>query len=354
MNEQSIEKTDFHIIGASFAGSILARKLAKYGSVTLIDRFIPGTFNNCGGGLPEQVFNQLDIDIPSNKISKIIIDANNKQLESPFSYTVVNRQEFDRAVWQKALDAGCNFIQARYLFHDPKKKTIMVKSNGEEQILDYQKLILANGFNPARQNGLDGKPQQIPPADQKIHGFAHLEVIDQENPFGHDTLFIKINPDIPIGYFWIFPMPDKKINVGAGWIGNEKLSTELLQKFKSEVGINGQVVQKGGGFVPMLPKLKVQQGDNYFFGDSAGMVFALQGEGLKYIFQLSELFAKKIANNGKLNSAWLTSLPFWKILGSSIGLKTVCLFDHITGKRTYGRALRNAAKLYRFLQLYKH
>jgi hypothetical protein len=46
-----IPESDFTVIGASFAGSLLASKLIKYGSVSLFDKVQPGTRLKCAGGM---------------------------------------------------------------------------------------------------------------------------------------------------------------------------------------------------------------------------------------------------------------------------------------------------------------
>ncbi len=89
-NLDRLNDADFHIIGASTAGAILAEKLTAYGKVVMIDKAIPGTYNNCGGGLPEKLFKELNLDIPFVKINKMIFARGEQKSTVPCEYVVIN------------------------------------------------------------------------------------------------------------------------------------------------------------------------------------------------------------------------------------------------------------------------
>ncbi|MFA6293772.1 MAG: NAD(P)/FAD-dependent oxidoreductase, partial [Victivallales bacterium] len=272
-------ESDFTVIGASFAGSILACKLAKYGRVVLVDRTEPGTRLKCAGGIRAEEFAKLEIDIPHVRVDNIILSAKGKRSGFKSPYVVADRRELDAAVFKKATASGAVFRKAEYISHNPAENIVKLRCGEKTSDISYRKLILAKGFLSRPGN--------------RFHGTSYVEIIESRCSYG-DSLYFKIL-DEQIGYCWIFPLPEGRINVGIGSFSETPFSPSDFSKFKEEQNIGGRVVCRGGGRIPMTPSISIMKGDVCLFGDSAGMVLALNGEGLRYISRMSGLWAECIA-----------------------------------------------------------
>lgn len=313
---------DYHIIGASFAGSLLSRKLLKFGNVLLIDKQLPGQRINCGGGLPLDTYKQLDVTVNYQPVSQIILSVNSRNYSSPCEYVIVNRAELDKALWQKAIDSGVQFLNGEYQGHDPRDKILFLNDSGEKH--HYKNLILAYGIpsKKLQQNtGMKGNGKSSP------HAITSLEVIEGKSPFP-EAMYVKLVSKPSSGYCWIFPMPDGKVNVGGGYISTTTSSKMPLDDFKEELGFGNAVpISKGGGIVPLSPVFNVQPNGCYLFGDTAGMVYPLNGEGLKYIHAMADPWAECIGNHRNLNRHWHFSSTFLKLFTASL-LARIMLFSN--------------------------
>ncbi|GEM_PF-5175382 len=302
-----LPESDFTVVGASFAGSLLASKLAKHGKVLLIDKREPGSRLKCGGGVRAKEFETLGLDIPHVKIDIITMAGSGKTAGFKSGYVVVDRRELDMAILKKAVDSGVIFRKAEYLSHDPARNIFNIRIDGQIQEYAYKKLILAKGFDPAIQG--------------KFYGSSYVEMVESRSR--HEAeLYFSLLQDTP-GYCWIFPLPGGKVNVGIGSLSTRPFSKEVFRKFKEEQGITGRILCKGGGMIPLVPVSTVMDGNVYLFGDSAGMVFSANGEGLRNIIKMSDIWADCIANGKNLNTAWITNRTFIRLLISSIVVKLI-------------------------------
>ncbi|MFA6568334.1 MAG: NAD(P)/FAD-dependent oxidoreductase [Victivallales bacterium] len=304
-------ESDFTVIGASFAGSLLASRLTKYGRVALFDKTQPGTRLKCAGGIKAEEFKRLEIEIPHVKAGNIIISAGGKKSGFKSQYVVADRRDIDAAVLKKAMAAGAVFRKAEYVSHSTGENTVTLRHGGETAEFRYKKLILAKGFL-SRQGG-------------SFHGASYVEIIESRSKYG-DSLYFKILED-RIGYCWIFPLPEGKINIGIGSFSETPFSPSDFKKFKEEQNIDGRVVCKGGGRIPMHPAMSVMKGDVTLFGDSAGMVLALNGEGLRYISRMSGLWAECIAGKKNLNFRWVFSRTFARLYVGSAAMRIIIFIE---------------------------
>ena len=153
MDTEDIRKlpdSDFTIVGASFAGSLLASKLARHGKVLLVDKIRPGTRLKCAGGIRAEEFESLEIDIPHAKVSSIIMASGTQRTVFKYRYVVTDRRELDAAVMEKAVSAGAVFRKAEYVSHSPGTNSSVFLCEGEKLEHLYKKLILVKGhiFRP--------------------------------------------------------------------------------------------------------------------------------------------------------------------------------------------------------------
>jgi flavin-dependent dehydrogenase len=303
------DQVDFLIVGASVAGSVLAEKFAQHGKVLFIDKHIPGTWMNCGGGMPEKVFKSFSVDIPYLPIKKAIMNINGKEHYFPCNYVVVNRSELDKSLYEKACKAGAVFKTMNFIGCDAGNQIAKFRVGSKEETVKYKKLILTHGFHPAK-DPFTGEKRKC------SAGVAIVEIVDSKSSYP-DSFYFEIHGDFSQGYSWIFPMPDGRVNIGVGGIIRASVFSESLMDFKSLEDITGTVLRKGGGVLPLKPELKIQQGNISLFGDSAGMVNALNGEGLLHIDKFAEKYVNAVLSGKNLNLVWRTSSTFWFLFSAA-------------------------------------
>ena len=286
---------------------------------------------NCGGGMPQKVFDGFEIDIPTLSITLGIMKIGDKEYSFPCHYLVVNRSEFDHALYAKACAAGAKFRQLSFLGYDAENKIANFSEHGRPVKLKYNKLILANGFHPVKEP-FSGAVRTA------ARGAARVEIIAVKTA-PEAAFYFEIYQDMP-GYSWIFPMPDGRINIGTGGFMRDFAFKNIFENFKNSENITGEVEVKGGGVFPLKPVRKIQQDDVSLFGDSAGMINALNGEGLMHIQRLSRRYVQALVNDRHLNILWLTSFTYWYLLLAAICLKTFLLIDKIFKLQLYSYACR--------------
>ena len=322
-----LPESDFTVIGASFAGSLLASKLAKYGTVSIFDKVQPGTRLKCAGGIKAEEFEKLELDIPHVKVNSIIISSKGRISGFKAKYVIPDRRELDAAVLKKAIEAGALFQKAEYISHNTEKNIVKLKRDEETIETAYRKLILAKGF--------------LSNTAGSFHGTSYVEIIESQYKYD-DSIYFKIL-ETQIGYCWIFPLPDGKINIGIGSFSETPFSPSDFKKFKEEQNIDGRVICKGGGRIPMQPAMSVMKGDVTLFGDSAGMVLAINGEGLRYISRMSGPWAECIAGKKNLNFRWVFSRTFARLCICSAAMRIIIFIEKYFKKGLYSFLCRIGA-----------
>jgi flavin-dependent dehydrogenase len=138
-------------------------------------------------------------------------------------------------------------------------------------------------------------------------------------------------------------MPDGRVNIGVGGCTSVAVPEEWIDDLIESENIKGPVLVKGGGVFPLRPFKRVQSGDVYLFGDAAGMVYALNGEGLKHIADSVDLWVWHIYNESDLNSAWKHSPTYLKLIFASKVLRGVRKLSRILDRPVYPLICRLAA-----------
>ena len=337
MDEPIQNETEYLVVGASFAGSLLAAKFASHGPTLLIDKSEPGTFMNCGGGLPRETFDSLRIDIPRQIINQGVMDFGASRCSFPCNYVVVDRSELDSAVCRAAKMAGAQFRKLCYTGHDPVAKTASFRRQGGEKVsIRYRKLVLALGCNPVKEP-FTGKQRRPSP-----HGLAQVEIIAKPSPEPSSFIFGIFRGKNP-GYSWVFPMPGGRVNAGSGSFGGTDARRFLLQNMKRQLKIDDKIIRKGGGVIPLSVAWKIQRRDSFVFGDAAGMVNPLNGEGLKHIANFADKFVSAVSKGKNANFAWLTSGTFIYLLTATLAFKSIVATQRMLSIDLYPAACRLVA-----------
>ncbi len=289
---------DVVISGAGPAGSKCAQVLAKQGyEVALIDRDVNWR-KPCGGAVSSRIFKYYPqlrklnyppitgITIYSADYSKLHYSWKNIR-----DYSInVDRLEFDNFIRDIAVDAGAHLFDKNLSldFITKNKRKIGIKTKTPSGIKEYlgKILIVADGMSSklAPKSGLKGK--------WKINeiGLCKCAILEGENSLDKHSISLFFRQYM--GYGWIFPIDDKRFNIGCGtWLGGN-LTTNLNQAY--EEFLNNPFIKK---FFPKaqyneiwkgaypIPALGVNEkwlyGDNIMIiGDAAGFVTPISGEGI--------------------------------------------------------------------------
>jgi flavin-dependent dehydrogenase len=118
-----------------------------------------------------------------------------------------------------------------------------------------------------------------------------------------------------------------------------------FKKFKEEQNIGGRVICRGGGRIPMRPSISVMKGDVCLFGDSAGMVLPLNGEGLRYISRMSGLWTECIAGEKKLNLRWVCSRTFARLYIAAAAMRIIIFSEKYFKTGLYSFLCRTGASV---------
>jgi len=328
---------DFHIVGSGWAGAMLGYRLADKFDVTVIERNVPGEKYCCGGGLPLSVIESLELDVPYKLISEAIIAVNDKHYWYPLRYAVANRGALDKAMADKAKNAGVNYVQAAFKSLDQEKSIVSLKIEGKIIHQQYKKLVFASGLQTDISEyklGYDWR--------NRDYATAMMEIIPEESPFG-DSLFLACDNEIlPAGYFWIFPIGDGTIDVGCGRLQRTKSEEPLgkiLERFKEKYKITAKSQMTRSARLSAGATARVQNGNLYAFGDAAGMIQPVTGEGLKYIYNVSEKFSDCLKKGGNLNGRWMRSFDYAKLFVGERILKMAAPME-ARGIPVYGGLLK--------------
>lgn len=193
---------------------------------------------------------------------------------------------------------------------------------------------------------------------------AYYEGVEDMHPDGHIELhFLK---EFLPGYFWIFPLPDGKANVGAGMrsdvVAKKKVNLrkamqqlieqdpQLKHRFR-----NARPLEEVKGFgLPLGSKKRPISGDNFLLvGDAASLIDPFTGEGIGNALASGELaaqWAQKALEAKHFDADFLKGYDaaiykrFWKELRLSKTLQDLLnypwLFSMVVNKATANETLR--------------
>lgn len=310
-----MEKTNILIVGAGPGGAATALKLHKQGmpcvlvdkatfprdkicgdaisgkAITILNRINPDIIKRLKGtGLPASIWgirmvapNDIVIDVPFKS-------SFDKSVESAPGY-VATREDFDNHLVEEV--KRCDSIDFRQNINISKiEKTengFYVEDKSGDFKMECTMLMVANGA----QSQFTRKYAKI--EKEPAHYAAAVRAYYENVGDFHEDNFIElqfINGWIP-GYFWVFPLPGGRANVGLGLRSDlvskrkmnltkgldEILKTHpvLKERFK-DAKLMGKVV---GYPLPLGSKIYNISGDNFMLiGDAGHLIDPLTGEGI--------------------------------------------------------------------------
>ncbi len=290
---------DVVISGAGPAGSHCANVLAKAGyKVALLERD-RSRRKPCGGGIDYKV---LDIypQIKNLNVSKIngcaLYSAYHHKFEvvlkSDKYSSVIDRFVLDNLMRDAAVDAGAELFDKTvaydFLRSNGTKMGIKAKSNGGGGEREYRGriLVIAEGMGST----LAVKSGIRPRWQLKDMNMAKYEILEGPTALNDNLIHVFFFPFM--GYGWIFPLGNNRVNVGAGGTAEDMARMGLDFTYSSffndphtKAFLPANTYNRiCGGSYP-LPRNGVLEKTLYkenimLIGDAGGFVSPINGEGI--------------------------------------------------------------------------
>lgn len=310
------------IIGAGPAGSICAIELAKRNiPVTLIDKSKFPRDKICGDGLTPDVIFQIgkvsqellsDLHlIQSKTVSKgaQVYSYTGQKLNFPFVGKfgmVCPRFDFDHLLMSHAKKFDCIHIIENFEVKSITSDVDRYLVNGELQSIPADLIVGADGAQSIVAKSMANKKldRESYCAGLRVY-YENMDDLDKDNCIELFTF-----KHLPMSYFWIFPLANKKVNVGIGmrsdYISKHKvnLKKELNELIQAHPILSMRFKQaspletiKGFG-LPLCTKKSSISGQGYLLvGDAASLIDPLSGEGIGSAIRSGRIAAEYIINS---------------------------------------------------------
>jgi geranylgeranyl reductase family protein len=269
---------DILVIGAGPAGASSAQKAAEAGAkVLLIDRKqVIGEPVRCAEFIPRQLLGELDCGkdfiVQQVKSMKTFL-PDNSIAETPSPGLIINRDIFDRALAEKAGEAGAEiWTGTRALGLDG---SIVQVIKDREQISIKARIIIGADGPHTRVGKWIGSPNKIliPAVQARVvltEPMECTEVYFDKRFFG--------------GYAWLFPKGNLA-NAGLGTrpgsgINNIRDSLDYFLQRLKEKGRIGEITGYTAGRIPAGPPGKIMKDNVILVGDAAGQTHPVTGAGV--------------------------------------------------------------------------
>jgi geranylgeranyl reductase family protein len=300
-----IDEAEVVVIGAGPAGSAAALTLAAHGhDVLIVDKAAFPRDKPCGDGLPRFAVSCLERfglgpllrDSPLIEGGRLVCNQTSEELKG-YRHghgRCVTRVDLDSALLNRALEAGARLITARVtgpVIDDDRVTCVTADRLGGPGWIRGSYFVAADGPTSIMRHRLGLAKQR---AD--ISGYAVRQYFDVEHSL--DPLFdiyvpIKCGDRGLVGYGWVFPVGERRANIGVGFYRSRGDATPplraVLMEFLTELRTRqerrfGQIVPLGKQFgSPISMNFSphaCQWANVMFVGDSAGMTDPLTGEGI--------------------------------------------------------------------------
>lgn len=316
---------DIVIVGAGPAGASCAIQLAKTGlQVAVMDKASFPRDKICGDALSVDVVNQLhkispklasDFEQLSHKVPSYgvrIYAPSGEPLDIPFIHKQENkcgylcqREVFDHLLVTHMLASeNVSFFQNQTVTSvevSPEKVVVV----SEDYSITASVVIGADGAQSVVSRFLSGNS-----IDRRYYSAGlrvYYENVSSFTEGNHiELLFFK---DTLPGYFWIFPLPDNRANVGIGILSSAVAKKKInLRKSLEELIVthpvlkdrfrNAKPLEASKGFgLPLGGKKRKISGDRFLLlGDAAGLIDPFSGEGIGNAIRSGRVAAAHLIN----------------------------------------------------------
>jgi len=289
-------KCDLVVVGAGPAGSMTAKVAAEAGLdvVMLEKRQEIGDPVRCAEGVSKAALRKLvepdpvwiSAEVKGARIrvpdgTRIVISEDRAGAEVGY---VLERKVFDRALAQKAAEAGAKvMVKTRalgLLWEGGVPAGVSASFVGERLRIEAPLVIGADGVESkvGRWAGID---TALKPKD--IETCAQFLLLDERIDDEYCEFFLG-NEIAPGGYVWSFPKGDKLANVGIGVLGSKAASgtpIKLLREFVKKNFPDGKVLEMMAGGVPVSGPIETTTANGVILvGDAARQSDPITGGGI--------------------------------------------------------------------------
>jgi geranylgeranyl reductase len=295
------------VVGGGPAGATAAHELAQQGhSVLLLDR--AGRIKPCGGAIPPRLIK--DFAIPDELL---VARAQSARMVAPSRHHVdipiengfvgmVNRDEFDEWLRQRAADAGAvrqiGTFQKITVGEDGVSEVHFLARSRHTRAEDTPRSVRARSIIGADGARSEVARQCVPGAEKGRFVFAYHEIVRAPavKPKGYDATRCdvvydgRLSPDF---YGWVFPHGDT-LSVGTGSADRGFSLRTAVAQLRQASGLGqAETLRREGAPIPMKPLPRWDNGrDVVLAGDAAGVVAPASGEGIYYAMLGGQLAAQ--------------------------------------------------------------
>jgi geranylgeranyl reductase len=300
---------DVIIVGANIGGSVTAGDLAASGAnVILLERDLARK-KPCGGAIPPKAVSEFGIpnSIIERKTTRAVMigpsgtvsgmDVRGTRPREDDYICMVTRERLDRAMREKAQDAGADLREASFVSHEEDahgKVHVKIRyRGGREETLVADALVGADGAGSTVAKSCGRPAIKHASAIQE-----RLELPDDAMEYYQNTAELYLGDDVsPDFYGWVFPKSDH-VAVGTGCRPEHaNRSYAFLEGVKARAGDKLRGAKRillEGHPLPMQRYKKLVYGRTLLVGDAGGMVAHTSGEGIYFSMAAGRLAAQTL------------------------------------------------------------
>lgn len=315
---------DVAVIGAGPAGSAAAIVLAEAGwDVALIDKAVFPRDKICGDGLTTgalRILERLGVSPSSiaswTPVSDIHVSGPRQHVvtfplpKDQGHYAVITRRmDLDNALVDRARELGVKVIEGASVtaiadVYGSTSNGVVALSNGVA--VSARSIVAADGmWSPTR--------KMLGTAETGYLGEWHAfrQYFTNVGPKAKD-LWVWFEEDLLPGYFWVFPLPDGRANVGFGIMRGAKISTKEMKALWPQLLARPHIAEVLGPdavaedrhqawpIPARVGELALFEGRVLWAGDAAAVTDPMTGEGIGQALLTGVLAAEAIMSRGSV------------------------------------------------------
>jgi digeranylgeranylglycerophospholipid reductase len=257
------------VVGAGPAGSTAARFLSEMGyKVVLIDRKeVVGIPKQCAEGLFAACLPEFAIaegDFIAGKVHYLeVVFPNRTSYRVRGDVLMLDRPRFDQHLLGLAERSGAEVALGQKVERiDPESGEVRLRGG---ETIRAEAIV-----------GADGPASRVARSMGTINRLVPAAQVEMTWP-QDDAIYAIIDRDLPHKPYscWIFPKNEAG-TANVGCFG----SVPTLERFISKYGLEGEVVEKTGGAIPLGVAARLQKGRAVLIGDAGGLTNPFTGGGL--------------------------------------------------------------------------